>query len=105
MALHLVFHKTCDRCGKPFDSRNLKYDEGLPQYEPKPLVMSRAGEQVFSFTDLCSKCEGVVENFIERICLDEKPVLTDKSEKPAEAEKGKSEQAGNGDKKKDDLPF
>jgi hypothetical protein len=105
MTLHLVFHKTCDRCGKPFDSRNLKYDEGLPQYEPQPLVLSRAGKQVFSFTDLCSKCEGVMENFIERIRLDEKPVLTDKSEKAADgAEKGKSEQAGNGDKK-EDPPF
>lgn len=103
MAVHLVFHKTCDRCGKPFDTRNLKLADGLPAYEPQPLVLTKGGKQMFSFTDLCGKCDEVITKFVERICLDEKPI-TDESAKPAEAEKGAGEQSGKG-AKKESHPF
>lgn len=95
MAVHLQFHKTCDRCGKPFDQRNLKLAEGLPTYEPRPVVLTKAGKQMFSFSDLCGKCDEVVTKLVERICLDEKPLNTDESAQPAEAEKG-AEQSGEG---------
>ena len=55
------------------------------------MELHRAGVLVFSFDDLCAKCDGVVNNLIERLTLDG-PEKTDKSEKTAEgAEKGKSE--------------
>ena len=102
MAVHFAIHRTCDRCGKAFDLQNRKFEEGLPHFESKPLELLYAGKRVFNFVDVCSKCDGVIHNFIERVTLVEK---TDKSEKAAEsAEKGKSEQPGAGDKK-EDLPF
>lgn len=104
MTVHVTIHRTCDRCGKPFDSRNQRYEEELPKYERVPIEMLKAGKQVFSFTDLCSKCEEVINKLVERICLDEKVTMRDESEKPAEAEKGASEQSGKG-AKHDEHPF
>jgi hypothetical protein len=57
---------------------------------------------VFSFADLCGKCDEVISKFVERICLDEKN--PDESGKTAPvAEKGR-EQPGGG-AKSDALPF
>lgn len=81
MSVHIAFHKTCDRCLRPFDHQGLSYEGGLPTRDPRGLVLTDGGKQVFSYDDLCPKCDGVVKNLIKKLTLD-----TDK-ETEIEAEK------------------
>jgi hypothetical protein len=71
MSVHVTFNRNCDRCEKPFDQRILKYEEGMPVLEAKALVLTDDGKQVFSYTDLCPTCVGVVRKLVNKLLLDE----------------------------------
>ena len=71
MTVHVTFNRNCDRCEKPFDLRTVKYEEGLPPIESKALVLTDGGKQVFSYSDLCPSCEGVVGKLLKRLMLEE----------------------------------
>lgn len=83
MAVHISFNKICDRCGKPHDVQSIKYEEGLPPLDPKPLILTRGGVQIFSLEDLCPSCESVVEGLVDRLQLtdDKKKSKKDDSSK------------------------
>lgn len=71
MSVHVSFNRNCDRCEKPFDQRTLKYEEGLPPIVNSALVLTDNGKQVFSYSDLCPSCDGVVRKLVKKLLLDE----------------------------------
>lgn len=105
MGVHVTFNRTCDRCGKPFDMRNVSYAEGLPKVQSNPLVLTHGGKQVFSFDDLCGTCEGVVGKLIKRLSLDEEEKKKDESasdgSKPKKDESAKTDE---GPKTSEEVP-
>lgn len=99
MSAHIVFHKTCDRCARPYDHQTLKYESGLPARDLKALVLTEGGKQVFSYEDLCPRCEGVVTKLINRLKLEE-------AEAEAEAEPKKEENSDpEADPTRGEFPF
>lgn len=71
MGVQIRFNRTCDRCSKPFDQRQLVLEEGLPVITRVAWTLTHGGKQVFSFADLCPSCEGVVGKLVKRFTLDD----------------------------------
>ncbi len=81
MTVHIRIDPICDRCGKPFGGKVVKYEEGLPKLEKTILVCTLGATPLFAFEDICPTCKGVVEGLIRRIRLDPEPKVKDKNEK------------------------
>jgi len=108
LAVHISFNKVCDRCGKPYDMQSIKYESGLPPLDPKPLVLTRAGLQVFSLEDLCPSCESVVDGLVDRLMLADdkkKSKKDDSSKKDDTSKEEKKEGAGVQAGTDDDRPY
>lgn len=96
MTIKVAVHRVCDRCQQPFDATSLKYGEDLPKFELKSIAAcvhegpkgGGTDKILFSYEDLCSDCERVVDGYIRRIRMEEpdevKPRKSKKGEKPPE---------------------
>jgi hypothetical protein len=100
MAVSVNFVRSCDRCQKPWDVRRVSYAEGLPVVEEKTWVLTFAGKQMFSYNDLCPRCEGVMGKLVRQMRLDSDDNEEKKDAGPSTDETKKEDTAvpGTGDK-------
>jgi len=73
MTIRITTHQVCDRCGKPYDEKHLKYGEDVPKFERKALKLTHGDHVVLSFEDLCENCDPVVQGLIKKLKLESEP--------------------------------
>lgn len=73
MTIRITTHQVCDRCGKPYDEKHLKYGEDVPKFERKPLKLTHGDHVVLCYEDLCENCDGVVQGLIKKMKLESEP--------------------------------
>jgi len=95
MTVRVTFNQTCDRCERPFQSKQLKPGETVPNLKSRGYIMwstttvdsttEQSKKPVVCFEDLCDGCREAVEKMIGRIRLDQKKSPT-KARPQAEVE-------------------
>jgi hypothetical protein len=73
MTIRITTHQVCDRCGKPYDEKHLKYGEDVPTFERKPLKLTHGDHVVLCYEDLCENCDGVVQGLINKMKHESEP--------------------------------
>jgi predicted Fe-S protein YdhL (DUF1289 family) len=75
MAVRVLVHQVCDRCGNPFDEKQVDYGTDLPKIERATISAQRINASgavvLFQFEDLCPGCGKEVEELMSKIRMDD----------------------------------